>query len=204
MTNVVSGPFGYPEANVEPHGRRIQLRPKRIHRFSGLHEFGAGVPATWPGNGSRTFPSAPGINPGGPLRGANRRHFQLYISAPTWDSSFGSTDQPSSRPKVSHPWEAGVPGYGESFRPFIANDAVEPFDTSLSLDKGCAWWDKFPTRSAVGYGGSKSCAPVSTVGSRTTREQGLGVESVRRSWRQLSGRFYQGFSRSTESPVSIT
>ncbi|OWY94947.1 hypothetical protein PHMEG_00035185 [Phytophthora megakarya] len=69
-------------------------------------------------------------------------------TAPTWNSSFESADASAARPGDPQPWgpegtrtfgvpAAGgyAPGYGVSFRPFIAYDAVEPFDTSLSLDK---------------------------------------------------------------------
>ncbi|OWY90490.1 LOW QUALITY PROTEIN: hypothetical protein PHMEG_00041362, partial [Phytophthora megakarya] len=38
-----------------------------------------------------------------------------------------------------------------AFRPFIAYDAVEPFDTSLSLDKRRAWWDKSTETSVERY-----------------------------------------------------
>ncbi|OWY92140.1 hypothetical protein PHMEG_00038975 [Phytophthora megakarya] len=89
-------------------------------------------------------------------------------TAPTWDSSFGTAG-------------GYVPGQGISFRPFIAYDAVEPFDTSLSLDK------------------RRACRLSHNPGTKAWVQQ-LPV-SVRRSWRQLSDRFYKEFCRSTESPV---
>ncbi|OWZ20992.1 LOW QUALITY PROTEIN: hypothetical protein PHMEG_0004539 [Phytophthora megakarya] len=60
----------------------------------------------------------------------------------------------TTRPGDPHPWRSGAPGtfgfpaaggdapgYGVSFRPFIAYDAN--LLTLHSLDKRRAWWDKF-------------------------------------------------------------
>ncbi|OWZ00997.1 LOW QUALITY PROTEIN: hypothetical protein PHMEG_00027695 [Phytophthora megakarya] len=92
-----------------------------------------------------------------------------------------------------------------AFRPFIAYDAVEPFDTSLSLDKRRAWWDKFQyTASGGGWREQELCTRLY---SRLSHNLGTKAwvqqlpASVRRSWRQLSGRFYKEFCRSTESLV---
>ncbi|OWY93247.1 hypothetical protein PHMEG_00037430 [Phytophthora megakarya] len=74
-----------------------------------------------------------------------------------------------------------APGYGVSFRPFIAYDAVKPFDTSLSLDK------------------RRACRLSHNPGTKAWVQQ--LPESLRRSWKQLSDRFYKEFCRSTESPV---
>ncbi|OWY94159.1 hypothetical protein PHMEG_00036190, partial [Phytophthora megakarya] len=142
----------------------------------------------------------------------------MSSTAPTWDSSFGNTDYPSSRPGDPYPWGTGgpgafgtpaaggyVPGYGVSFRPFIAYDAVEPFATSLLLDKRRAWWDKFQyTASSGGWQEQELCTRLY---SRLAHNPGTKAwvqqlpASVRRSWRQLSDRFYKEFCRSTESPV---
>ncbi|OWZ01513.1 hypothetical protein PHMEG_00027077 [Phytophthora megakarya] len=98
-----------------------------------------------------------------------------------------------------------APGHGMSFRPFIAYDAVEPFDASLSLDKRRAWWDKFQYTTR---GGSWREQELCTrLYSRLSHNPGTKAwaqqlpESVRRCWRQLSERFYKGFCRSTESPI---
>ncbi|OWZ06784.1 LOW QUALITY PROTEIN: hypothetical protein PHMEG_00020919 [Phytophthora megakarya] len=92
-----------------------------------------------------------------------------------------------------------------AFRPFIAYDAVEPFDTSLSLDKRRAWWDKFQyTTSSGGWRDQELCTRLY---SRLSHNPGTKTwvqqlpASVRRSWRQLSDRFYKEFCRSMESPV---
>ncbi|OWY98663.1 hypothetical protein PHMEG_00030516 [Phytophthora megakarya] len=82
-----------------------------------------------------------------------------------------------------------APGYGVSFRPFIAYDAIEPFDTSLSLDK------------CLDVSGSRSYAPGCTHNPGTKAWGQQLPESVHRSWRQLSDRFYKEFCRSTEFPV---
>ncbi|OWZ03062.1 LOW QUALITY PROTEIN: hypothetical protein PHMEG_00025274 [Phytophthora megakarya] len=181
-----------------------------------------------PGPAPGPFPvlrwSAPGDPSGASTAGGSR----LSSTAPTWDSSFGSTDLPSSRPGDSYPWEPGgagafgapaaggyVPGYGVSFRPFIvydaveqpfiAYDAVEQFDTSLSLDKRRAWWDKYQnTASSGGWREQELCTRLYSrllhnPGTKAWVQQLL--ESVRRSWRQLSDRFNKVFCRSTESPV---
>ncbi|OWZ09059.1 hypothetical protein PHMEG_00018298 [Phytophthora megakarya] len=149
------------------------------------------------------------VDPGGPT---------LRACRPVLKRVFGSVDASASRPGDSHPWESGgpgafgfpaaggyAPGYGVSFRPFIAYDAVEPFDTSLSLDKRRAWWTKFQyTASSGGWREKELCIPVY---SRLSHNPGTKAwvqqlpESARRSWRQLSDRFYKGFCRSTESPV---
>ncbi|OWZ11335.1 hypothetical protein PHMEG_00015656 [Phytophthora megakarya] len=98
-----------------------------------------------------------------------------------------------------------APGYGVSFRPFIAYDAVEPFDTSLSLDKRRTWWDKFQyTASSGGWREQELCTRLY---SRLSHNPGTKAwvqqlpESVCRSWKQLSDRFYKEFCRSTESQV---
>ncbi|OWY99049.1 LOW QUALITY PROTEIN: hypothetical protein PHMEG_00030022 [Phytophthora megakarya] len=88
-----------------------------------------------------------------------------------------------------------------AFRPFIAYDAVETFDTSLSLDKRRAWWDKFQyTASSGGWREQELC-------SRLYRR--LSHNPGTKAWVQqlpelsvgLSDRFYKEFCRSTESPV---
>ncbi|OWZ05042.1 hypothetical protein PHMEG_00022943 [Phytophthora megakarya] len=139
-------------------------------------------------------------------------------TAPTWNSSFESADASASRPGDSQSWGSGgsgtfgfptaggyAPGYGVSFRPFIAYDAVVPFDTSLSLDKRRAWWDKFQhTASSGGWWEQELCTRLY---SRLSHNPGTKAwvqqlpEFVRRSWKQLSDRFYKEFCRSTESPV---
>ncbi|OWZ00913.1 hypothetical protein PHMEG_00027796 [Phytophthora megakarya] len=147
-----------------------------------------------PGPAPGPFPALPWSAPEDPSGASTAGGSGLPSTAPTWDSSFGSTNHPSSRPGASYPWGTGgpgafgtpatggyVPGYGVSFRPFIAYDAVEPFDTSLSLDKRHA------------------CRLSHNPGTKAWVQQ--LPESVRRSWRQLSDRFYKEFCRSTESPV---
>ncbi|OWZ02064.1 hypothetical protein PHMEG_00026439 [Phytophthora megakarya] len=98
-----------------------------------------------------------------------------------------------------------APGYGVSFRPFIAYDAVEPFDTSLSLDKRRAWWDKFQyTASSGGWREQELCTRLYSRLSHNPDTKAWVQqlpESVRRSWKQLSDRFYKEFCRFTESPV---
>ncbi|OWY94761.1 LOW QUALITY PROTEIN: hypothetical protein PHMEG_00035419 [Phytophthora megakarya] len=88
---------------------------------------------------------------------------------------------------------------GMAFRPFIAYDAVESFDTSLLLDKRRAWWDKF--RYTVSSGGwwEQEFRLSHNPGMKAWVQQ--LPESVRRSWRQILDRFYTEFCRSTESPV---
>ncbi|OWY97528.1 LOW QUALITY PROTEIN: hypothetical protein PHMEG_00031921, partial [Phytophthora megakarya] len=81
-----------------------------------------------------------------------------------------------------------------AFRPSIAYDAVEPFDTTLSLDKRRAWWE------AAGELCTRLYSRLSHNPGTKAWVQQL-PESVRRSWRQLSDRFYKEFCRSTESPV---
>ncbi|OWZ03938.1 hypothetical protein PHMEG_00024249 [Phytophthora megakarya] len=139
---------------------------------------------------------------------------------PTWNNSFESVEASASRPGDSHSWGSGgpgtfgfpaaegyVPGYGVSFRPFIAYDAVEPFDTQSPWINVARGGTRSITRPAVEVGGSKSCAPDFTVGFRTTRVQRLGCHSSRSRSAgagissRLSDRFYKGFCRSTESPV---
>ncbi|OWY94636.1 hypothetical protein PHMEG_00035582 [Phytophthora megakarya] len=73
--------------------------------------------------------------------------------------------------------------------PFIAYDAVEPFDTSLSLDKRRAWWDKFQyTASSGGWWEQELCTRLY---SRLSHNSGTKAwvqqlpESVRRSWKAL-------------------
>ncbi|OWZ03342.1 hypothetical protein PHMEG_00024944 [Phytophthora megakarya] len=97
------------------------------------------------------------------------------------------------------------PRYGVSFRPFLTYDTVEHFDTSLSLDKRRAWWDKFQyTASGGGWREQKLC---SRLYSRLSHNPGTKAwvqqlpESVRRIWKQLLDRFYKELCRSTESPV---
>ncbi|KAG7387674.1 hypothetical protein PHYPSEUDO_013801 [Phytophthora pseudosyringae] len=48
------------------------------------------------------------------------------------------------------PGSTQFPGYGMSFRPFIAYDTVQPFDPTLSLEKRRPWWDKFQYTARMG------------------------------------------------------
>ncbi|OWZ01847.1 hypothetical protein PHMEG_00026695, partial [Phytophthora megakarya] len=78
--------------------------------------------------------SAPGDTPGAPSMDRSG----VSSTAPTWNSSFESADVSAARPGDSQSWGSGgpgafgfptargyAPGYGVSFRPFIAYDAVE-------------------------------------------------------------------------------
>ncbi|OWZ09998.1 hypothetical protein PHMEG_00017219 [Phytophthora megakarya] len=73
------------------------------------------------------------------------------------------------------------------------------------LDKRRAWWDKFQyTASSGGWRDQELCTRLY---SRLSHNPGTKAwvqqlpAPVRRSWRQLSDRFYKKFCRSTESPV---
>ncbi|OWY95541.1 hypothetical protein PHMEG_00034429 [Phytophthora megakarya] len=71
-----------------------------------------------------------------------------------------------------------APGYGVSFRPFIAYGAVEPFDTSLSLDKRRAWWDKFQyTASSGGWREQELCTRLYSRLSHKTPAPRLGYST---------------------------
>ncbi|OWY94903.1 hypothetical protein PHMEG_00035240, partial [Phytophthora megakarya] len=152
-----------------------------------------------PGPAPGPFPALPWSAPGDPSGTTATDGSRWSSTAPTWDSSFGRSGS------FETPAAGGyVPGQGISFRPFIAYDAVEPFDTSLSLDKRWAWWDKFQyTASSGGWREQELCTRLY---SRLSHNPGTKAwvqqfpVSVRR-WRQLSDRFYKEFCRSTESPV---
>ncbi|OWZ01114.1 hypothetical protein PHMEG_00027567 [Phytophthora megakarya] len=163
------------------------------------------------GAGSRTLagPSVvgPRRRPGSADRGQVRT---VQYCTDLRQRLFESVEESASRPGDSHPWGSGgpgtfgfpadggyAPGYGVSFRPFIAYDAVEPFDTSLSLDKRRAWCDKF--QYTASSGGWREHRFSHNPGTKAWMQQ--LPELVRRSWRQLSDRFYKEFCRSTESPV---
>ncbi|OWY96462.1 hypothetical protein PHMEG_00033265, partial [Phytophthora megakarya] len=146
------------------------------------------------GAGSGRFPALPWSAPGDIPKAPSLDRSGVSSTAATWNSSFESADAPAARPGDSQSWGPGgtgafgfpvtggyAPGYGVSFRPFIAYDAVEPFDTSLSLDK------------------RRACRLSHNPGTKAWVQQ--LPESVRRSWKQLSDRFYREFCRSTESPV---
>ncbi|OWZ05127.1 LOW QUALITY PROTEIN: hypothetical protein PHMEG_00022839 [Phytophthora megakarya] len=139
---------------------------------------------------------------------------RLSSTAPTWNSSFGSIDPPSPRPDDPHPHPQGsgdpgafgVPapgGYtpGTVVRPFIAYDAVEPFDTSLSLDKRRARWDKLQyTASSGGWRKQELCTRLY---SRLSHE-GLGATAPRVGPPELEAALGPGFKKfgtSTNSPV---
>ncbi|OWY95510.1 LOW QUALITY PROTEIN: hypothetical protein PHMEG_00034472 [Phytophthora megakarya] len=68
--------------------------------------------------------------------------------------------------------------------------------TLHSLDKRRAWWDKFQYTASSGGWREQEFRLSHNPGTKAWLP-----ESVRRSWKQLSDRFYKEFGRSTESPV---
>ncbi|OWY99665.1 hypothetical protein PHMEG_00029301 [Phytophthora megakarya] len=177
-----------------------------MSRSWGTHSLGAQTSSAYRGTGREPQPysqgagpgrlpalpwSAPGDTPGAPTVDRSGGS----STAPPWNSSFESADASASRPGLgTFEFSAAgsyAPGYGVSFRPFTAYDAVEPFDTSLSLDKRRAWWDKFQyTASSGGWREQELCTRLYSQ---------LSHNPGTKAW--LSDRFYKEFCRSTESPV---
>ncbi|EGZ06247.1 hypothetical protein PHYSODRAFT_246575 [Phytophthora sojae] len=105
-----------------------------------------------------------------------------------------------------YPGSAQGPGYGMmSFRPFIAYDAVEPFDPILPLDKRRLWWDKFQYIALMG--GWREQERCTGLYSRLSHNEGTKAwvqqlpAVIRHNWNSLSDKFANEFCRSTESPV---
>ncbi|KAG7375724.1 hypothetical protein PHYPSEUDO_015454 [Phytophthora pseudosyringae] len=102
------------------------------------------------------------------------------------------------------PWTR-FPGYGMSFRPFIAYNAVEPFNPTLSLEKRRLWRDKFQYTALMG--GWREQERCTRLYSRLSHNEGTNTwiqqlsDSVRWSWQQMSDKFAKELCRSTESPV---
>ncbi|OWZ00203.1 LOW QUALITY PROTEIN: hypothetical protein PHMEG_00028662 [Phytophthora megakarya] len=177
-----------------------------VQTSSQAQRHGARTPAIQPGVEPRTFAGPSVVSPGRHSWSANRGQVRITqyctdLEQQLWEHAS------ASRPGDSHSWGSGgpgtfgfpvaggyAPGHGVSFRPFIAYDAVEPFDTSLSLDKRRAWRDKFQyTASSGGWREQELCTRLY---SRLSHNPGT------KAWVQpLSDRFYKEFCRSTESPV---
>ncbi|OWZ07086.1 LOW QUALITY PROTEIN: hypothetical protein PHMEG_00020571 [Phytophthora megakarya] len=143
------------------------------------------------------FPDCPALRRLGIAASGARIHHRPHPGIHT----FG--DLESS--EVSGRQQPGVMSPGMVFRPFITYDAVEPFDTSLSLDKRRAWWDKFPyTASSGGWReqelGTRFYSQLSHNPGTKAWVQQL-PESIRQSWQQISDQFYKELCRSMESPV---
>ncbi|OWZ22891.1 hypothetical protein PHMEG_0002345 [Phytophthora megakarya] len=123
-----------------------------------------------PGPVPGPFPALPWSAPDDPSGASTAGGSRLSSITPTWDSSFGSTDRPSSRPADSDPGALAfgapaargyAPGYSVSFRPFIAYNAVESggwreqelctrLYSRLSYNPGTkAWVQQLPETSPV-------------------------------------------------------
>ncbi|KAG7375598.1 hypothetical protein PHYPSEUDO_000505 [Phytophthora pseudosyringae] len=144
---------------------------------------------------------------------------EIPSQATTWNSSLGGTStvpaprgdtfqwghtaqEAQSLPR-GYPPGTQFPCYG--FRSFIAYDAVEPIDPTLSLEKRRLWWDKFQYTALMG--GWREQERCTRLYSRLSHNEGTKAwiqqlsDSVRRSWQQLSDKVAKEFCRSTESPV---
>jgi hypothetical protein len=118
---------------------------------------------------------------------------------------WGQTTPEAQGLSGGYPGGAHFPTNPTSFCPFIAYDAVEPFDPALPLEKRRLWWDKF--QYTVLMGGWREQERCTRLYSRPSHNEGTKAwiqqqpDAIRRNWQQLSDKIAKEFYRSTESPV---